>query len=105
SPSALMISMGVNLMRDRVGGHVASAGFDFGKEAFEVQLADGRLVTRSVDRPDAPFVLTGSGNALAAAIYGTAPLSLLIAKGFVGAHGDIAAAQKFVDLFALRPQT
>jgi ubiquinone biosynthesis protein UbiJ len=31
-------------------------------------------------------------------------LSLLIAKGVIGAQGDIAAAQAFVDLFRLQPQ-
>lgn len=104
SPSALMISMGVNLMRDRAGGRAALAGFDFGKEAFEMRLADGRLSTAAVARPDAPFVLTGSGNAMAAAVYGTAPLPLLIAKGFIGAEGNVSAAQAFVDLFRLEPQ-
>lgn len=101
SPSALMISMGVNLMRDRARGHEALAGFDFGREAFEMRLAGGRLSTAAVARPDAPFILTGSGNAMAAAVYGTAPLPLLIAKGFIGAEGDVPAAQAFVDLFRL----
>lgn len=104
SPSALMISMGVNVMRDNAEGDGVLAGFDFGREAFEARLAEGRLSTRSVESPDTPFVLTGSGNAMAAAIYGTAPLSLLIAKGFIGARGDVAAAQRFVDMFALEPQ-
>lgn len=104
SPSALMISMGVNLMRDRGAGREALAGFDFGKEAFEMRLTGGRLSTAAVTRPDAPFVLRGSGNAMAAAVYGTAPLPLLIGKGFVGVEGDVSAAQAFVDLFRLEPQ-
>lgn len=104
SPSALMISMGVNLMRARIRGREALAGFDFGKEAFEMRLADGRLSTAAVAQPDAPFVLTGNGNAMAAAVYGTAPLPLLIAKGFINAEGDIPAAQDFVDMFRLEPQ-
>jgi len=104
SPTALMISMGVNLRRDEARGRAALAGFDFGREAFETRLADGRLRTEAVSRPDAPFVLEANGNAMAAAVYGAAPLSLLIAKGFIGARGDIAAAQDFVDLFRLEPQ-
>ncbi|WP_297977487.1 helix-turn-helix domain-containing protein [uncultured Amaricoccus sp.] len=103
SPSALMISMGVNLMRDRARGRAALAGFDFGREAFEMRLTSGRLSTTAVARPDAPFVLTGSGNAMAAAVYGTAPLPLLIAKGFIGVEGDVSAAQAFVDLFRVCP--
>ena len=104
SPTALMISMGVNLRRNAARGRAALAGFDFGKEAFEARIADGRLLTEAVSRPDAPFVLEANGNAMAAAVYGAVPLSLLIAKGFVGARGDIAAAQDFVDLFRLEPQ-
>lgn len=105
SPSALMISMRVNLVRDRAKGQEALAGFDFGKEAFEMRLSEGELRTSSVLRPEAPFVLKGTGNAMAAAIYGTAPVSLLIAKGFIGAEGDISAAQRFIDLFRLEPQS
>lgn len=104
SPTALMISMGVNLRRDAARDRAALAGFDFGKEAFETRIADGRLLTEAVSRPNAPFVLEANGNAMAAAVYGVAPLSLLIAKGFIGARGDIAAAQDFVDLFRLEPQ-
>jgi len=104
SPSGLMISMGVNLMRDRAKGQTASAGFDFGKEAFEMRLIDGDLSTRAVTRPDTPFVLSGNGNAMAAAVYGPAPVSSLITKGLITAKGDVEAAQEFVDLFSLRPQ-
>lgn len=104
SPSGLMISMRVNLICDRAGGHTASAGFDFGKEAFEMRLVDGELSTASVARPNTPFVLFGSGNGMAAAVYGAAPLSALVAKGLIRAEGSIAAAQDFVDLFRLGPQ-
>lgn len=101
SPSGLMISMRVNLMPEKARGHTASAGFAFEKEAFEMRLIDGDLSTTSVTRPDTPFVLFGSGNAMAAAVYGAAPLSSLIAKGLIKAEGSITAAQDFVDLFRL----
>ncbi|MDH4989314.1 helix-turn-helix domain-containing protein [Aquamicrobium lusatiense] len=104
SPTALMISMGVNLQPGPAPDRSEVAGFDFGREAFEASLADGRLLVRAVSQPDAPFVLKADGNAMAVAVYGTAPLSLLIAKGVIGAQGDIAAAQAFVDLFRLQPQ-
>lgn len=105
SPSALMISMGVNLVADRAQGRQALAGFDFGSEAFEMRLTDGRLQTSSVGRPDVPFVLRGNGNTLAAAVYGATPLPALISKGMVDAEGDIAAAESFLSLFRLAPQT
>lgn len=102
SPSALMISMGVNLDRDKAEGQTAAAGFDFGKEAFEMRLERGRLATTAVERPEAPFVLRGDGNRLAAAVYGKTPLEALVAGKTIELEGDATAAQAFVDLFALR---
>lgn len=101
SPSALMISMGVTLIHDKASHLTASAGFDFGTEAFAMQLINGRLVTAAVAQPDTPFVLSGNGNILAVAVYGTAPLSLLVAQNSIAVQGDIAAAQNFVELFQL----
>lgn len=101
SPTALMISMGVNLIADRAQGREALAGFDMGKESFAMRLTGGRLDTIAVSRPDTPFVLSGSGNEVARAVYGSTPLPDLIDKGLIGASGDIAAAQDFVDMFRL----
>lgn len=100
SPSALMISMGVT-----GGGHgtsPAQAGFDFGTEAFEMRLQATGPTTVAVERPEAPFVLYGTGNALAAAVYGSVPLAAMTS---IRVEGDAAAAQDFVDLFRLRPLT
>ncbi len=104
SPSALMISMGVNLQRARVTGQGLTAGFDFGTEAFEMRLADGVLSTTAVRAPDTPFILHGNGNSLAVAVYGAQPLSALVAQQLVGAEGDIDAAAEFLSLFKLAPQ-
>ncbi|MFN3274087.1 MAG: winged helix-turn-helix transcriptional regulator [Paracoccus sp. (in: a-proteobacteria)] len=104
SPSALMISMGVTLMRDAAQGHEARAGFDFGNETFEMRLAGGQLQTRPVARSDAPFVLSGSGNTLAIAVYGAVPLADLVVASGVGLRGDMAAAADFLRLFRLAPQ-
>lgn len=104
SPSALMISMGVMLRRDRAVGLNAQAGCDFGSEAFEMQLTDGGLDTRLVMTPDAPFVLSGTGNTLASAVYGKRPLRQMISQGVITVQGDVDAAQAFVDLFQLSAQ-
>ena len=101
SPSALMISMGVTLRRDIANAPDTVAGFDFGTEGFEMRVADGRLQTRATTRPSASFVLSGNGNALARAVYGPTSLAQLVAKGALGAAGDIAAAQEFLDRFSL----
>jgi DNA-binding HxlR family transcriptional regulator len=101
SPSALMISMGVSLIADRAAGVDVLAGFDFETEAFEMRVKDGQLRTEAVARPEAPFVLKGSGNTMAFTVYGAAPLSAMVAKGFASVSGDLAAAQNFIDLFRL----
>lgn len=103
SPSALMISMGVTLLRDRAVGAKAEAGFDFGKEAFQMHLTDGRLATTSVARAQGKFILKADGNKMAVAVYGPAPLSTLVAGGVIAAEGDLVAAQAFLDLFRLAP--
>jgi len=101
SPSALMISMGVTLMPERAAGQQLHAGFACAREAFEMRLEEGRLQTRAVATPDAPFVLGGTGNSLAAAVYGDTPLPELVARDEITLTGDIAAAQAFVALFRL----
>ncbi|MBB5221732.1 DNA-binding HxlR family transcriptional regulator [Amaricoccus macauensis] len=104
SPTALMLSMRVNLMRDAAAGRTMAAGFGFGSEAFELRLADGRLGILPVERPQTPFVLDGDGNTLAAAVYGPVPLAAMAAAGTIAVEGDHAQAQAFVDLFQLAPQ-
>lgn len=104
SPSALMISMGVTLLRDQIGEGAATAGFDFGAEAFTMQVHQRQMNTTASTSPDVPFVLKGDGNRLAVAVYGTTPLHLLAESGVISAEGDIAAAQDFVDMFRLQPQ-
>ncbi|WP_454270017.1 winged helix-turn-helix transcriptional regulator [Roseovarius sp. MBR-51] len=104
SPSALMISMGVMLRRDRASGLDAVAGFDFGSEVFEMHLTDGARHTRLVAKPTAPFVLVGNGNTLAAAVYGKKSLREMTDLGVITLRGDYVAAQAFVDLFRLSAQ-
>lgn len=105
SPSALMISMGVNLVPEVANGKEALAGFDFEGEAFEMRLVSGELQTRAVSKPDTPFVLAGNGNQQAAAVYGKVPLPDLITKGLVGVSGDISVAAEFLTCFELRRET
>lgn len=101
SPSALMISMGVNLLPGLSGVQQARAGFDFGAEAFEMRVAGAGVRTVAVRKPEAPFVLHGNGNTLAKAVYGKTSLPELIDMGVVEAEGDLAAAQEFLSFFRL----
>lgn len=108
SPSALMISITAMIDMDRArgegpGGHSLVAGFDMGQECFMLVLPDaGAPEVRAAETPHGDFVLAGSGNLLALALYGTQPLTALAGAGRIGLRGDAARAQRFADLLALR---
>jgi DNA-binding HxlR family transcriptional regulator len=103
SPSALIISMRVNLDADLACGREALAGFDFGSEAFEVLVADGKLLTTSVSKLNTAIVLQGSGNTLATAVYCNVPLLSLVSHGTIDVQGDITLAIDFLSLFKFGP--
>lgn len=105
SISALMISISATIDAARAAGSPLNAGFIAGSEGFEVVLSpEGAPEVRAARAPEADFVLAGSGNALAMAIYGPVPVTDLAAAGHIVLSGDGVAAQAFVDLFSLRPQ-
>lgn len=98
SPTALVISMTAMIRPD---DRRATAGMVMGGESFTLHLADGILHPRAGAGP-ADFTLSGTGNSLARAVYGPAPLAHLARNGVIGLTGDARAAQGFVDLFRLR---
>jgi hypothetical protein len=105
SISALMISISATVDRARAAASPLRAGFLSGTEGFEVVLsADGLPQVRAARVPTGDFVLEGSGNALAAAVYGPPPAALA-AAGRIALHGDVAAAQEFTSFFSVTPQT
>lgn len=105
SISALMISISATVDAGRAAGLPLRAGFISGREGFEVSLSGaGQPVVQARREPAGDFLLEGSGNALAAAIYGPGPQAMA-AAGLIGMRGDHAAAQAFTDLFSLTPQS
>ncbi len=105
SISALMISISATVDAGRAAGSPIRAGILSGREGFEVTLSPaGAPMVRAARAPQGDFLLEGSGNALAAAIYGPGPV-MLASLGTIALHGDAAAAQEFADLFSLTPQT
>lgn len=105
SISGLMLSISATVDRNRAAGNPLRAGFIAGQEGFTVTLdADGLPRARASRAPDGDFVLEGSGNMLARAVYGPQPPADLAAEGAIVLHGDAAAAQSFVGLFSLMPQ-
>lgn len=106
SITALMISISATVDPARAAGLGLRAGFRDGHEGFDVTLdAQGRPQVRATRQVGGDFLLEGSGNDLAMALYGPLPVAGLAAAGQLALHGDTAAAQKFVDLFSLAPQT
>ncbi len=98
SASALMISM--TAMIGPAGGQKITAGFRIGPEGFVQRLTgDGILHVATGSDPAVDFVMEGSGNALARAVYGPQPLAEL---SDIALWGDARLAQRFVDLFRLR---
>ena len=105
SIAALMISISATVDLERAAGSPLRAGFLSGHEGFEVTFSrKGTPLIRALRDPQGGFVLTGSGNALSAAIYGPGPQALA-SLGHIALRGDPAAAQEFSDLFSLQPQT
>ena len=107
SASALMISIGATVAQDRATGLGLRAGMVIGREGFEVSLSDAGLpfVTAS-KKIEADFTLTAqTGNDMAMVVYGPMSVADAVASGLVVLHGDMAAAQAFVDLFSLTPNS
>lgn len=104
SPTSLMLSMTAMIDAAAAEGRYTLAGFDAGGERFTMRLdGTGQVRPRAVAGPvNAQFVLGGSGNALAAAVYGPRPVADLVASGSITLSGDPVEAQEFVDLFHLR---
>lgn len=105
SVTALMISISATVDAPRAAGNRVRAGIACGSESFLVTLSSsGQPQVQAVSQPDADFVITGSGNMLALAIYGPQPPQDLAAAKLIDLHGSPAAAQEFMSFFSLKPQ-
>lgn len=103
SPTALMISMSAKIDTAAAAGCSTVAGIAAGNEAFTLRLdKHGALLATPGLQNGCDFILSGSGNTLARAIYGPQPVAALQAADIIALEGDASAAQSFVDLFSLR---
>lgn len=100
SPTALVISMTATVDPFAPGSVVA--GMAAGRETFTLRAEGGALTAAAGLAAERRFTLTGDGNALARAVYGSRPLADLVADGGLGLDGDAPAAQGFVDRFSMR---
>lgn len=100
SPTALVISM--TAMIRGAEGRQATAAMRMGSDGFVLRLTGDGVLRPTTGVEPAEFTLSGTGNTLAQAVYGPAPLADLARNGAIGLTGDARAAQDFADLFALR---
>ncbi|MEZ5255613.1 MAG: hypothetical protein R2705_01570 [Ilumatobacteraceae bacterium] len=102
SPTSLMLSMSIMIHPERAGRRRDTVGFDLGSECFSARL-DGRggFVVAATASAEGGVVLGGTGNELAAVVYGPTPVADHVAAGTVRVEGSVAAAQSFVELFSL----
>lgn len=105
SPTALMLSMCAKINRQAAAGQGLVAAFDMDREGFEMRIAaDGSALVSASRAPQGDFLLRGTGNTLARAVYGREPVAHLAGAGVIGLIGDAARAQGFIDLFSLNHQ-
>ena len=76
----------------------AKIGFVFGKDRYVAKLRKGRIKVAQGPVEDCDAIISAQPTALAAVVYGGAPLDML------GISGDRAVAEKFVTLFVLPPK-
>jgi DNA-binding HxlR family transcriptional regulator len=101
SSASAMMSLETLVDRDKATDADLTIQFRLPDDQFTVRVRDGALtVTRGGgDAPDVIF--TGDTMAVRVSVYGKAPLTRDGAGGGLMIEGDLAAAQRFVDLFAL----
>ena len=76
----------------------AKIGFVFGKDRYVARVRKGRIKVAQGAVEDCDAIISAPPTALAAVVYGGAPIDLL------GISGDRAVAEKFVTLFVLPPK-
>lgn len=92
---AIMMSLQTMLDPERARGMQAKIGFRLGPASYVAMLHDGRLDVERREIADCDVVFTAAPPALAAVIYGGAPLET------IEISGDMELAERFVTLFPL----
>ena len=98
--SGVSILLSFRTMIDRVAARdiIATIGFRFGDSGYVARLHDGEIDVARGLTDDCDTVFTAAPTALAAVVYGGAPLDS------IGVEGDIALAKRFTTLFPLPPK-
>lgn len=101
SPASAMMSLETLVDRDKAAAEHVCAQFGFPGDGFVVRVAGGAPTIVRGESELADVTFTGDTMAMRVTIYGKAPLTRNGADGGIAVAGDLAAAQRFVDLFAL----
>jgi DNA-binding HxlR family transcriptional regulator len=95
---SILLSFRTMIDRDKARGIDARIGFRFGETAYVARLRDGEIAVERGLPDDCNVVFTAAPTALAAVVYGGAPLDS------IGVEGDMALAKRFTTLFPLPPK-
>lgn len=101
SPASAMTSLRTLVDHDRASGEMMTVAFRMPDDAFVARVGGGNLTIVRGETGDADVTFTGDTMAMRHTIYGKMPLSRDGASGGLAVTGDLAVAQRFVDLFAL----
>ena len=92
---SILLSFRTMLSEKRAGDLDARVGFVFGRDRYVGRIKKGRIKVARGDPEIADVIFSGPPTAMAAVVYGGAPLDLM------GVTGDRALAERFVKLFPL----
>ena len=92
---SILLSFRTMLSEKRAGDIAARIGFVFGRDRYVARIKKGRIKVARGDPESADVIFSGPPTAMAAVVYGGAPLDLM------GVTGDRALAERFVKLFPL----
>ncbi|QGM93326.1 transcriptional regulator [Methylocystis rosea] len=101
SAASLMLSFKTMFDASRAKGLNARIGFRIGDETFLVHIHGGACDAARQALNGADVVFAGQARAIAAAVYGGAPLQALEAEKALWVEGDRALAERFTSLFPL----
>ncbi len=98
--SAVSIMLSFRTMIDRAKARDINAriGFRFGETGYVARLHDGAIDVSRGEPAGCDVIFTAAPTALAAVVYGGAPLDS------IGVEGDLALAKRFTTLFPLPPK-
>ena len=95
---SILLSFRTMIVPERAQEIDARLGFRFGDDSYVGRLRGGRFDVERGDAGEADVTFTAEPTALAAVVYGGAPLETL------GVAGDVELARRFVTLFPLPPK-